>query len=229
MVAPDGFGQHGLVDQMVRALHEVEQNVELLFQQCQFASLHLHAPALRPERDVAQRERQIPAAAAAPQHAAYTRQQFGRVERFGQVVVGALFQPQNLVFERVACRYDNYVLALAQLLDMLQQPQSVAVGEHDIEQDAVVAVSRHLGVGFGVGRRRFDHVVLLYEGTVHDLAQRRFVFHDQNLHATKLRSNFELKSKRRTLLQIKSYPSVQTARNLPAEPTAGSGDRPRRE
>ena len=112
---------------------------------------------------------------------------------------------------------------------MLQQPQSVAVGEHDIEQDAVVAVSRHLGVGFGVGRRRFDHVVLLYEGTVHDLAQRRFVFHDQNLHATKLRSNFELKSKRRTLLQIKSYPSVQTARNLPAEPTAGSGDRPRRE
>ena len=56
MVAPDGFGQHGLVDQMVRALHEVEQDVELLFQQCQFASLHLHAPALRPERDVAQRE-----------------------------------------------------------------------------------------------------------------------------------------------------------------------------
>ena len=29
-------------------------------------------------------------------------------------------------------------------------------------------------------------------------------------------------------MQIKSYPSVQTARNLPAEPTAGSGDRPRR-
>ena len=56
MVAPDGFGQHGLVDQMVRALHEVEQDVELLFQQCQFASLHLHAPALRPERYVAQRE-----------------------------------------------------------------------------------------------------------------------------------------------------------------------------
>ena len=50
MVAPDGFGQHGLVDQMVRALHEVEQDVELLFQQRQFASLHLHAPALRPER-----------------------------------------------------------------------------------------------------------------------------------------------------------------------------------
>ena len=109
---------------------------------------------------------------------------------------------------------------------MLQQPQSVAVGEHDIEQDAVVAVSRHLGVGFGVGRRRFDHVVLLYEGTVHDLAQRRFVFHDQNLHVTKLRSNFELKSKRRTLLQIKSYPLHETCRlsRPPSPATDRSGN-----
>lgn len=128
MVAPYGLGQYGLVDQVIGPLHEVEQYVELLFQELYLAPVDRHASLVHVERDVAGLDGQLAAAAAAAQDAAYTCQQLGRVEGLGQVVVGAELETLDLVVERVACRYYDYVVAAAQLLDVFEQAQPLPSG-----------------------------------------------------------------------------------------------------
>lgn len=79
-----------------------------------------------------------PPAAAAAQDAAYAGEQLGRMEGFGQVVVGAEFETLDLVVQRVACRDYDDVVAAPQMFYVLEQPQAAPVGKHYVEQDAVV-------------------------------------------------------------------------------------------
>lgn len=106
----------------------------------------------------------------------------------GKIVVRATVQTEYLVLERVASRHDDHVLLAAQLLDPLEQSQPIAVGQHDVEQDAVVVVSGHAPVRLGISRGRLDHVPFLPQRTLHDLPERRLVLDDQNLHTANVRN-----------------------------------------
>lgn len=147
---------------------------------------HQYPRTLGLERHVAQAQRHFAAALAPPQYALDAGQQFGRVEGLGQVVVGPHVEPQNLVVERVAGRDDNHVFALALLLQMFEQLQPVAVGQHDVEQNAVVGIGRQFGIGLGIVRSRLDHIALLCQCPLHNLPQGGFVFYNQYFHVSNL-------------------------------------------
>src|SRR5699024_1820915 len=62
MVAPHGFGQRGLIDHMVRAAHEIVEDVVLLAQQFHLAPGHLHTAAVGVEADIPHVEALLPVA-----------------------------------------------------------------------------------------------------------------------------------------------------------------------
>ena len=75
----------------------------------------------------------------APQDGAHPRQQLARVERLGQVVVGAELEPDDLV-DVVALggeHDDRRVGALGQRADAAADLEPVDAGEHDVEQHHV--------------------------------------------------------------------------------------------
>ena len=122
------------------------------------------------------------AAAAAPGLAADTGREFHQVERFGQVVVRALLQSEDLVLDRVFGREDDHVFAATLCLEIFEQVQTVAVGQHDVQQDAVVLVGAQFFFRLGVRAGRFYHVAFAGEGALHQFAQRRFVFYNEDFH-----------------------------------------------
>ena len=182
MVAPDPFGQRGLVDRMVRPAHEIVQDVVLLAQQLHLAARDLHAAAVGPQADIARIEALPAVVAVPPQHAAYAGAQFGQMERLGQVVVGSQLQPADLVVERVARRDDDDPRTQSAALELLEQFQPAAVRQHDVQQDAVVVVGCDLVEPRGVIGRLLDHVLLPAQRLRHDLPKGGFVLDDQNLH-----------------------------------------------
>ena len=66
---------------------------------------------------------------------------------------------------------------------MFEQAQSVAVGQHYVEQDAVVAVSGYLVVGVGVVGGAFHYVAFVEQAAGYNLAQGVVIFYNQYLHS----------------------------------------------
>ena len=182
MVAPHGFCQRGLIDHMVRAAHKIVEDVVLLAQQFHLAPGHLHTAAVGVEADIPHVEALLPVALVTAHDAPDTGAQFREVEGFGQVVVGPQFEALDLVVERVAGRNDDDSRLPALPLQLFEQLQAAPVGQHDVQQDAVVIVSGDL-----VERRRIiggllDHILFPAQGLHHDLPQGGFVFDNQNFH-----------------------------------------------
>jgi len=82
------------------------------------------------------------------------------VERLGKVVVGAEFQPLDLVVEGIAGRNDDHRSRAATPLQLFEQPQAAAAGQHDVQQDAVVVVCGDLVERRGVIGGLLDDVLL---------------------------------------------------------------------
>ncbi len=118
----------------------------------------------------------------APQDAADAGAEFGQVERLGQIVVGPEFQSFDLVVQRVAGRDDDDPGAAAPLLQLFEQPQSAAAGQHDVQQDAVVVVCGDLVEGRGIVGGLLDDVLFPDQRPDHDLPQGGFVFDNQYFH-----------------------------------------------
>ena len=186
MVAPDPFGQRGLVDRVVGAGHEVVEDVVLLAQQLHLAARHLDPAAVGPQAHVARVEALVTAALVTAQDAADAGAQFRQVERLGKVVVGAEFQPLDLVVEGIAGRNDDHRSRAATPLQLFEQPQAAAAGQHDVQQDAVVVVCGDLVERRGVIGGLLDDVLLPGQRPDHDLPQGGFVFNNEYLHNTLL-------------------------------------------
>jgi len=118
----------------------------------------------------------------APQDAADAGAEFGQVERLGQIVVGPEFQSLDLVVQRVAGRDDDDPGPAAALLQLFEQPQSAAAGQHDVQQDAVVVVCGDLVEGRGIVGGLLDDVLFPDQRPDHDLPQGGFVFDNQYFH-----------------------------------------------
>ena len=110
----------------------------------------------------------------------YTRDQLGRIERLGHVVVRACCQAEYLVRVLGFCREqdDRDVAALAQ---PEQRFDAVQLGHHDVEHDEMHGLRHHDVERFQSVVRLFDLVAIRFQenrDAVHDFA---VVVHDQNL------------------------------------------------
>jgi len=115
-----------------------------------------------------------------PQHRLDARHQLPRIERFGQVVVRADFQPHDAL----------HVVALGGEHDdrqgfpaAAQAPayrQAVLAGQHEIEDHQVVALARKLPVHLGGVVYHAHREALLGEIAVEQVAQPGVVVHDED-------------------------------------------------
>jgi len=78
----------------------------------------------------------------AAQHRVDPRQQFARIERLGQVIVGAHFQPENAV-DVLAARGQHDDRHLRFRADLAAQAEAVVAGQHHVEDQKVDAVLGH--------------------------------------------------------------------------------------
>lgn len=90
---------------------------------------------------------------ATPEHGVQTREELARVERFGNIVVGAEVETDDAIVVVAAGReHDHgYVAGLA---DFPADGESVVAGEHDVEQDGiewVVVVAQKLESALAFG------------------------------------------------------------------------------
>ena len=124
----------------------------------------------------------IDTALSAAHDALDAREQFGQVEGLGQVVVGTEVEALDFVFDAVACRDDDEAALLLYLLELAQQFQPIAIGEVDVEQDAVLRVVRDLDEPRAVVGRHLYDVALLLQCAAQYLLEREVVLDDQDFH-----------------------------------------------
>ena len=118
---------------MAWALHKVEQDIKLLLHKFQRLAGNRHGAAIGIKSHIAEVYHQLAGGTSTAQHALHASDKLGRVEGFGQVVIGTILKAIYLILQRVTRRHDNHILALAHCADMLQQAQAVIVGQHNIE------------------------------------------------------------------------------------------------
>ncbi len=116
---------------------------------------------------------------APPQHRLDAREQFPRVERLGQVIVGADFQPDDAVDVVALGRQHDDRQGFAAAAQALADGEPVLARQHQVEDHQVVALAREVAVHL----RRVGHhphrVALLVQVAVQQVAQAGVVVDDQ--------------------------------------------------
>ena len=120
---------------------------------------------------------------AAPQHRVHARHQLARVERLGQVIVGAHFQSDDAVhLVALGRQHDDRRPGALRLVvpEAAADRKAVLAGQHQVEHEEVVALARQLLVH----RRRVGHragfETLLGEVAHHQFAQALVVIDDED-------------------------------------------------
>ena len=96
-------------------------------------SFYFHSATFRVERYITQRNAAFPATATTANDTLDTRREFRQMERFRQVVVRTFFQPEDLVFQRIPSRDNDYVFAFIRYSKTLEKLQPVAVRQHNVQ------------------------------------------------------------------------------------------------
>ena len=171
MVAPDRLGKHSLVNNVIGTLHKVEQYIELLLQQSHRISVNGYLATLQVEHNISRAHCPVHSTRTTTHHTLYTRRQFGHIKGLWQIVIGTKIKPLNLVIERIACRYYYHPVVLIQRLYLLEQTQTIAVGQHYIQQNAVIAVACNLVACVKIGGCNLHHIAFTRKRPMHDLTQ----------------------------------------------------------
>src|SRR5262245_57401095 len=105
------------IDTFVRAGHLVGHQVEVQVRQGEHRSRHWCATA---------------------QQGTPTREQFFKAKRLGEVVIGSVIKPSDLGRHGVACSQEQDLYADFMPPHFMQHTQTVALGQHDIEDEQVI-------------------------------------------------------------------------------------------
>jgi hypothetical protein len=111
-------------------------------------------------------------------------EQFGRMERFDQVVVGTGTQATDLLLDlALGGEHDDRDVAGAPLLcpDLRRHLVAVELGEHDVEEDEIGRLGAPQAESFRAVRRDDDVVALLLEGVLQEPLHIRVVVDDEDL------------------------------------------------
>jgi hypothetical protein len=115
------------------------------------------------------------------QHGVDARDQFARVERLGQVVVGAHLEPDDAIDILALCGEHDDRHRLAHPAQATAHRQSVLAGQHEVEHEEVRRIALQLLVDLRRIRQRGDLEALLAEITREQVAQAHVVVDDEDL------------------------------------------------
>jgi len=122
------------------------------------------------------------AAAGAANQGAQACLQFEQIEGFGQVVVGAGVEPGDLVGAAVARRENQYRQRIAAFAQVLQQPQTIALRQAEVENAGLIGVVEQCqACGFSV-TYPVDGVVGQLQAGTYAVTKQVIVFHQQYPH-----------------------------------------------
>jgi hypothetical protein len=137
-------------------------------------------------KEVAHAQDRIFHVMAAADQDAQPRQQLFKLERLGQVIVGPGIQAQDLVVDGVARRQDEHVRLEPRLAPVAQERHAVDLGEHQVENDDVVAGGAGLVVALLAVLGGVDGEAFFFQAAAQGLCQRLVIFDQQDSHARSL-------------------------------------------
>jgi hypothetical protein len=177
------LGQLGARDHGAHALHQQGQYLEFMAGQRQRLTFDGDARLARVQGDGAALPQCAGMRAQASQQGAQTRQQLFHVEGFGQIVVGSGIHARDFFMPGGSGGKDQHRHGAALSAPGAQHAQPVAHGQAQVQHRGVEAlhlaqVLRRLAIG-----GRLHGVAGLQQGLMQLLAQRGFVFNQQNSHA----------------------------------------------
>ena len=146
----------------------------------QFAHDAIDPPAEEAEHACALRGRIERRSGRAPQHGANAGQQFARIERLRQIVVGAHFQTDDAVdlFAFGGQHDDRNLRVRAQ---PLADAQAVFAGQHQVEHDKVDPVATHDPVDIAAVANRCHPAFIRPQVAGDERADLTIVFDEQNV------------------------------------------------
>ena len=104
------------------------------------------------------------------------------MKRFGKVVIRTYLQSFHFITQRVFGRYDNHTYRVTLLPDVTQDVETVATGQHQVEQHAIVLIQVYLHLGIVIGESLFAQIFFTTEVGYDAIRKTSFVFYDQYLH-----------------------------------------------
>ncbi len=143
-------------------------------------SVHPHLARAAVDLEPAEAQQRIGRRCAAPQHGAQAGQQFARVERLGQVVVGAQLQADHAV-GGIAPRGEHDDRHGAGCAQAGADLEAVAVRQHQVEDDRVRLQAALVGQGLAHGVAAADLVAVLRQVLRQHRAQTLVVVDQQDL------------------------------------------------
>src|SRR5262245_18072389 len=151
----------GQVEGLCASRHLVRDQIHLELLVLQFEDL-IHAPPAQQRPDA--------------------RQQLGECEWLGEVVVGALVEADNPVFDRVLRRKDQYRCLNAAFAQRGEDIDAIAARQHEIEQQEVEGCLICQEEAFFSGGRDRDFVMLRLQARAQRIRDLRFILDNQNAH-----------------------------------------------
>ncbi len=142
------------------ALHECREQLELERADVDRPAAPTHLAAAEVHFGVAEAEHVRRLHDRASQHRLDARAQLARVERLGDVVVGAELEPHDLLGVVRPGGEDDDRRAAAAAAQLATDLEAVLARQHDVEQDERVVVHRRQTKGIGSGRGDRDLVSL---------------------------------------------------------------------
>ena len=154
------------------------QDVEFLLEQLDGFAVDKYLPCVGHDFHVAAFNEKLAVLLPSSENAFHAGREFGDVEGLGEVVVGTEVEAGHLVVERVLGRDDDDAGLLVRGFQLAQDVEAVAVGQHDVQKDAVVFIEfgfHHGGFGIGGG---LDDMAVDSQGFFHQFPQTVIVLDD---------------------------------------------------
>lgn len=74
--------------------------------------------------------------------------EFGKVERFGQVIIGFQFEFFDFVVQCIFCGDDEYVCFWVYLFEQVQEVEAVFIGQYQVEQYNIIVEGQEVVLCF---------------------------------------------------------------------------------
>src|SRR5690606_34684325 len=182
VIAPQVFGDRLTGEHAVLVDHEIQQQLKFFGREVERLSVNECLHRVRIDGNVVYRNGSLTVEVASTKYGAQPRVQFRKVEGFREVVVGTQVQPLDPVVQGVLCRYDQNTRLHPLCLHELDQLQAVAVGEHEIQNYAVILEGNNLVTRLVYGVTRFADVAFPAQERFHVPGQLQVVFDEENFH-----------------------------------------------
>ena len=169
----------GATDHLSGMAREIDEERKLFRRQRNRTLTTMRAMTARVDDEIAHAELRRYSVPVTPGERAQARQKFAEIERFGEVVIGALIEPGNALLDTVQRRQHQDRHRIATRTNSATHHQSAHLRHQNVEYDRVERLRRREGEGLRSSICQLDRVRRLMQAAHHRGAELRVVFGEQ--------------------------------------------------